>query len=71
MTDDEVWKRRFLASMLSRLTGLALFLIGVAAMFTDLVRPGGWPQLGAIMAIIGAITSVVAPRLVRRRWERS
>ena len=70
MGDELVWKRRFLMSMLARLSGLAVFLFGVAVMFTDLLRDEGWPQLGAILAIVGAIGSVVAPKLVRKIWER-
>jgi ABC-type uncharacterized transport system permease subunit len=70
MTDEEVWKRRFLLSMLARLSGVAIFLFGIAVMFTDILRQGGWSQLGAILVIVGAIDSVVAPRLVRRSWER-
>ncbi|MEO6360858.1 MAG: hypothetical protein ABIO43_09840 [Sphingomicrobium sp.] len=70
MDDELVWKRRFLLSMLARLAGVAVFLFGVAVMVTDVVRDGGWPQLGAILAIVGAIGSVVAPKLVRKSWER-
>ncbi|MEO5774795.1 MAG: hypothetical protein ABIQ32_11850 [Sphingomicrobium sp.] len=70
MDDELVWKRRFLISMLARLSGVAIFLFGVAVMFTDILRDGGWPQLGAILAIVGAIDAVVAPKLVRRSWER-
>jgi hypothetical protein len=70
MDDELVWKRRFLISMLARLAGLAIFLFGVAVMVTDILRPGGWPQLGAILAIMGAVSSVLAPRLIRKSWER-
>ena len=71
MTDDEeIWKRRFLASMLARLGSLVIFLLGIVILFTDAVQPGGSPRFGAILVIIGAISSVIAPRLVRRRWER-
>jgi hypothetical protein len=34
------------------------------------VRPGGWPQLGAIIAILGVIDSLLAPRLLKRSWDR-
>lgn len=70
MDDELLWKRRFVVSMLARLSGLAVFLFGVAVMFTGLLRDGGWPQLGAILAIVGAIGSAVAPILVRKSWER-
>lgn len=70
MDDELLWKRRFLISMLARLGGLTVFLFGVAVMFTGLIRDGGWPQLGAILAIVGSVGSVVAPKLVRKSWER-
>lgn len=70
MTDDQLWRSRFLAFTLVRLAGLLLFLAGVVIAFSDLVRPGGWPLLGGLMAIAGAIDAVLAPRLLRRAWER-
>ncbi len=70
MNDEQLWKQRFHQLMLARLAGLAIFFLGVAIMFTDLVREGGWPQVGAIVAILGAIDSVFAPRLLKRLWER-
>jgi hypothetical protein len=38
-------------------------------MYTGIIRPGGWPQVGAIVAILGAIVAVVAPQLLRRAWK--
>ena len=67
---DQLWRSRFLAFTLVRIAGLLLFLAGVAIAFSDLVRPGGWPLLGGLMAIAGAIDAVFAPRLLRRAWER-
>jgi hypothetical protein len=45
-------------------------MLGIAIMFSDLLRPGGWPQPGAILIIIGVVESVVGPKLLRRSWER-
>lgn len=70
MTDDEVWKRRFHLFAAIRLFGLAVFLLGIAIAFTDLVRPGGWRLLGGALAIFGAIDAVVAPRILKKGWER-
>jgi hypothetical protein len=70
MTDDEVWRRRFQLFAAIRLFGLLIFLLGIAIAFTDLVRPGGWRLLGGILAIIGAIDAVVAPRILKKGWER-
>lgn len=70
MDDEAVWKRRFLISMLARLVCLLIFLLGMAVTFTDLLRQGGQPQVGAFLVIVGAIGSVAAPKLVRKSWER-
>jgi len=70
MTDDEVWKRRFQLFAAIRLFGLIIFLLGIAIAFTDLVRPGGWRLVGGILAIVGAIDAVIAPRILKKGWER-
>ena len=41
----------------------------IAIVYTDLLRPGGWPQVGAIVAIIGVIDALFAPRLLKRAWD--
>ena len=71
MTDDELlWKKRFQLFALVRLAGLAIFMLGMAVMLTDLVRPGGWPLLGGILVAVGAIDAVVAPRILKRSWDK-
>ena len=67
--DEEKWKRRFLISMLVRMGALVIFFLGIAIAYFDILRPGGWPQLGAIVAIMGAIDAFVAPMLLRRYWR--
>ena len=70
MADDSLWKKRFAIFMAARLVGLLTFLAGVAIAFSDLLRPGGWPQLGAVLIIIGIIDTVFSPKLLKRHWER-
>jgi hypothetical protein len=70
MDADRVARNRLLAYSAARLGGLAIFFLGVAIIYTDLVRDGGWPQLGAIIAIMGAIDAVFAPRLLKRVWDQ-
>ena len=70
MRDEELWKKRFQVFAAIRLVGVATFLLGVAIAFSDLVSPGGWPLLGGVLAIIGVIDALVAPRILRRGWER-
>lgn len=70
MADEELWRRRFQLFTLVRIAGLAIFLLGIAIIYTDLVREGGWPVLGAIVAIMGAIDAVFSPRLLKKLWEQ-
>jgi hypothetical protein len=67
--DDALWRRRLWAYSAVRLAGLAIFFLGVAIIYTDLVRDGGWPQLGAVVAILGAIDALFAPRLLKKAWD--
>ena len=67
--DDDVARRRLLIYTLVRFVGLAIFFLGVAMIFTNLLRPGGWPQVGGIVAILGAIDALFAPRLLKRAWD--
>ena len=68
--DEDVAKRRLLIYSLARLGGLAIFFFGIAIIYSNLVRPGGWPQLGAVVAILGVIDAFVAPRLLKKAWDQ-
>jgi hypothetical protein len=70
MSDDEVWKKRFQLFAAVRIAGLALFLLGIAIAFSDLVRPGGWRLLGGILAFVGAVDAILIPRILHRGWKR-
>jgi hypothetical protein len=70
MADEATWKRRFYLFMGARLFGLATFLAGMAIMFTDILREGGWPVVGAIIMVAGLVDAVVAPKLLRKQWDR-
>jgi hypothetical protein len=68
--DEALWRRRFLIFGVVRLVGLAIFFAGIAIAYSNLVRAGGWPQVGAIVAIMGVIDALFAPRLLRKKWEQ-
>jgi len=70
MTTDAEYKQRFLVFAVLRLAGLAVFFLGIAIAFSDLVRPGGWPEVGGIVAVLGAIDAVLAPKLIKRVMEK-
>jgi hypothetical protein len=67
--EEALWRRRLAAYTGVRLAGLAIFFLGIAIIYTDLLREGGWPQVGAVVAIMGAIDALFAPRLLRKLWE--
>ena len=69
MDDDRKARDRLLIATLARIGGLAIFFLGIAIIYTDLVRPGGWPQIGAIVVILGVIDAILAPRLLKRAWD--
>ena len=70
MSDDDLWKRRFRTFLAIRLVGLATFLLGVGIAFSDLIQPGGNKLFGGLLAVLGAIDAVVAPRILKRGWDR-
>jgi membrane protein implicated in regulation of membrane protease activity len=67
--DDKTARNRLLIYSLVRFGGLAIFLFGIAIMYTSVLRPGGWPQIGAIVAILGVVDAMLAPRLLKRAWD--
>jgi hypothetical protein len=69
MDDDAVHQKRLLAYSAVRFGGLAIFLLGLAIIYTDILREGGWPQVGAIVAIMGVIDAFFAPRILKKAWD--
>lgn len=71
MTEDEaLWKKRFHMFALLRLSGLAIVFLGMAVMLTDLMRPGGWPWVGGVLIVVGIVDAVIAPRILKRSWDK-
>lgn len=70
MSDDQLWRRRFRTFLALRLVGLATFLAGIAIAFSDLLEPGGNKLVGGLLAVMGALDAVIAPRILKRGWER-
>jgi hypothetical protein len=68
--DDNLARQRLLIYSLVRFGGLSIFFLGLAIIYTNLVRPGGWPQVGAIVAIFGVVDGMFAPHLLKMAWDR-
>jgi hypothetical protein len=69
-SDDAKWRKRLLAYTAARMGGLAIFALGLAIFYTDLLREGGWPQVGAIVIILGLIDALFAPMVLKKHWDR-
>ena len=71
MTDaDTKARNRLLAYTAVRMGGLLMFGLGLAIFYTDLLREGGWPQVGAIVIVLGLIDALLAPRILKKHWDR-
>lgn len=68
--DDDLAKRQLWLLTLLRLAAFAPFLLGIAIMYTDVARPGGWPQLGAIVCIVSVLASLGTTYALRKKWRR-
>ena len=68
-SDDE-WRRRFAQFALVRLGAVAIMMFGIAVALTNLLRPGGWPFVGGLIAVIAITIALIMPRILRRRWDR-
>jgi len=68
--DDKLYRERLLVYSLIRLGGVIIFFVGLAILYTRLVRPGGWPQMGAIVCILGVVIGLLAPRIQKKAWDR-
>ena len=70
MDDEALWKRRFLVFTLVRLAGLAIFFLGLAIAFGDLLRDDGWPAVGGPIAVVGLLDAVFSAKVLKKIWER-
>jgi uncharacterized membrane protein len=69
MDGDDLFRERLLIYSLVRFGGLVIFFVGLAIIYTNLLRRGGAPQVGAVVAILGVIAAFFAPRLLKRSWD--
>ena len=67
--DDDVYRKRLLLYSLVRFGGVAIFFLGLAVVYTNIARPGGWPQVGAVICILGALDALLAPRILKKYWD--
>jgi hypothetical protein len=66
---DANWRNRFIIINLVRIGGTLLVLFGLLVWQGDLVRPGGWPDLGIPMMLLGLLASFGGPHYLTSRWR--
>lgn len=69
--DEQVWRRRFLVFALLRVSGLLIFLLGMAIVFSDLVQTGGALEIGMVVLALGLTEALLGPVLLRQHWEKA
>jgi hypothetical protein len=67
---DDRWRRRFLVFAALRVSGLLIFFIGMAIIFSDLLRPGGFLELGLVVVGLGLAEALLGPVLLKRMWDK-
>ena len=68
--EDGKARNRLLVYTAVRMGGLLVFGLGLAIFYTDLLREGGWPQVGAIVIVLGLIDALLAPRILKKHWDK-
>lgn len=68
---DDLWRKRFHLFAALRLSGLLIFFLGLGVAFADWLREGGWPLVGVPLAVLGLGEAIIAPKLLKRAWERA
>jgi hypothetical protein len=70
VSDEKLWRTRFLILSLVRLVGTAVALLGMVVAFGDLLQTGGNRLLGIPLVVIGLIDLAIAPKILSRRWRQ-
>lgn len=67
---EDVWRKRFAIFAALRISGLLIFFLGVAIIFSDWLRPGGFLELGLVIVALGLVEALLGPVLLKRMWEK-
>lgn len=68
--NDDLWRNRFITVNLVRIGGTIIVLVGLAAWYGNIVRPGGAIAVGLPLALAGLVASFWGPIALSRYWKR-
>lgn len=68
---DALWAKRFRIFALLRVSGLLLFLLGMAIVFSDVLKPGGDLLIGMVVIGCGLSEALLGPVLLRQSWDKA
>ncbi|HEY6916552.1 MAG TPA: hypothetical protein VI381_02825 [Allosphingosinicella sp.] len=66
---DATWRNRFIVINLVRIGGTALTIFAIVLWQGNIVREGGWPEVGFPLALAGLAISFLGPRWLVRKWR--
>lgn len=66
---EQLAKSRYHMLVLLQFVGVLLMILGMWIWAGDILREDGWPLVGAPLVVIGAIESLLLPKLLARRWK--
>jgi hypothetical protein len=69
--DEQLWRKRFGIFALLRISGVLLFLLGMAITFGNIVRSGGALEIGLVVIACGLVAALLGPVLLRQYWEKA
>lgn len=66
---DRLAATRFAILSAMRASGVVLMLLGLWIWHGGLLRPGGWPAVGAPLFLLGFAESLLLPIVLAKRWR--
>lgn len=66
---ERLERSRFTLLSAARASGAVLMLIGLWIWHGDIVREGGFVEVGGAIFILGFIESLILPQILARKWR--
>ncbi len=67
--EEQLARTRFAVLSAARASGAVLMLIGLWIWHGDIVRQGGFIEIGGPLFILGFVESLILPQILARKWR--